>query len=95
MSQIDIIRAWKDAKYRRSLTPEQLASLPSNPAGKVELTDEQLGVSGGDGGGGILTTAINCTLYTFLNWAACGCPPPTTSPMCTLYTFQSWKACGC
>jgi len=48
MSDIDIIRAWKDEEYRKSLTDEQRASLPANPAGKMELTDADLGsVAGG------------------------------------------------
>ncbi len=41
MSRFDVIRAWKDAAYRRSLTAEQLAALPANPAGAVELTEEE------------------------------------------------------
>jgi len=45
---VDIVRAWKDPDYRRTLTAEQLASLPENPAGTEELSDEELsGVSGG------------------------------------------------
>ena len=48
---VDIVRAWKDAKYRESLTPEELASLPLSPAGYPELTAEQMeGVVGGVGG---------------------------------------------
>ena len=46
--QIDIERAWKDEAYRNSLTPEQLAQLPPNPAGEDELTEGELDdVSGG------------------------------------------------
>ena len=45
---IDIVRAWKDPEYRKTLTPEQLASLPPNPAGDRELTSKDLGtVAGG------------------------------------------------
>jgi mersacidin/lichenicidin family type 2 lantibiotic len=33
VSDLDVVRAWKDEGYRRSLTPEQLARLPQNPAG--------------------------------------------------------------
>lgn len=46
---VDVARAWKDVKYRGTLTPEELASLPPNPAGGgLELTDEDLGrVAGG------------------------------------------------
>jgi mersacidin/lichenicidin family type 2 lantibiotic len=28
MAAVDVIRAWKDAAYRESLAPEELASLP-------------------------------------------------------------------
>ncbi|QRK04684.1 mersacidin/lichenicidin family type 2 lantibiotic [Archangium violaceum] len=44
---MDIVRAWKDADYRMSLTQEQLAQLPENPVGAVELSDEQLQGAGG------------------------------------------------
>jgi mersacidin/lichenicidin family type 2 lantibiotic len=43
--KIDIVRAWKDSEYRNSLTAEEQASLPPNPA---ELSEDQLEhVSGG------------------------------------------------
>ena len=46
--KIDLVRAWKDPEYRKSLTAEQLASLPPNPAGVGELSDEELeSVAGG------------------------------------------------
>ena len=38
----DIIRAWKDKNFRESLSEEQRAQLPANPAGLVEIDDEQL-----------------------------------------------------
>lgn len=96
MFDFDVVRAWKDAKYRRSLTPQQLARLPENPAGMVELSDEKLrGASGAFGKPPPQTTAVNCTLYSFLNWTACGCGLPTTAPTCTVYTWQGWAACGC
>ena len=48
MANIDIIRAWKDEEYRNSLTAEQRAALPANPAGAVELPENELNnVSGG------------------------------------------------
>lgn len=49
MSNIDIIRAWKDSEYRDSLTEEQKAQLPDNPAGTIHLTDEQMGTITGGG----------------------------------------------
>jgi mersacidin/lichenicidin family type 2 lantibiotic len=60
MSHVDIIRAWKDEDYRNSLSEEQRAQLPENPAGMVELSDEAmqtvagglLSIFGCNGGGG-------------------------------------------
>ena len=39
---LDVIRAWKDDTYRNTLTAEQLAMLPANPAGAIELTEAEL-----------------------------------------------------
>jgi mersacidin/lichenicidin family type 2 lantibiotic len=48
MSKSNVIRAWKDPNYRKSLTAAEQAALPANPAGVSELTDGDLeGVSGG------------------------------------------------
>jgi mersacidin/lichenicidin family type 2 lantibiotic len=40
--EFDIVRAWKDARYRQGLTSEQQAMLPENPIGAVELTNAEL-----------------------------------------------------
>ena len=72
MSKVDIIRAWRDPEYRNCLSTEERAQLPENPAGLVALEDDTLaGLSGGRPQ--ILTTAPTCTMYTFINWKACGC----------------------
>jgi mersacidin/lichenicidin family type 2 lantibiotic len=48
ISDIDVVRAWKDEEYFNSLSEEQKAQLPENPAGMIELTDEALnGIVGG------------------------------------------------
>ena len=45
---IDIVRAWKDHEYRKTLTPAELASVPPHPAGMAELTDDELmNIAGG------------------------------------------------
>jgi mersacidin/lichenicidin family type 2 lantibiotic len=50
MSHEDIIRAWKDEDYRNSLSEEQRAQLPENPAGMVELSNESMqAIAGGAG----------------------------------------------
>lgn len=67
MSKVNIIRAWKDEAYRMSLSPEERASLPANPAGSIELDDAQLDfVSAGraadtPGSGNGCGTGDNCT----------------------------------
>jgi len=38
----NIVRAWKDAAYRQSLSAQEQAMLPANPAGEIELTDAEL-----------------------------------------------------
>jgi mersacidin/lichenicidin family type 2 lantibiotic len=66
MTTKNIIRAWKDAEYRNSLTDSERASLPANPAGSIELKDVDLeGVTGGNRYPSIGCTFRNCpSLWT-------------------------------
>jgi mersacidin/lichenicidin family type 2 lantibiotic len=65
MSIKKVVRAWKDPKYRASLSPEEQAQVPDHPAGTTEaLDDAQLEEIAGGGSGGYV-----CTLTT-----ECGCP---------------------
>lgn len=70
MNRDDVIRAWKDPLFRASLSREQRSALPAHPAGLIELRDEDLKSASG---GVALTTAIDCTEFTFANRRAC-CP---------------------
>jgi len=48
MNTVNIIRAWKDAEYRNSLSAAEMAALPQHPAGLVELPEEEMAaVAGG------------------------------------------------
>ena len=48
MSQLDIVRAWKDEEYRTGLSPDQQSILPPHPCGVLQLNDAALGsVAGG------------------------------------------------
>lgn len=38
----DVIRAWEDPEYRSSLSDDERAKLPANPAGEIELTEDEL-----------------------------------------------------
>ena len=60
MSKADVIRAWKDPDYRSSLGASELAALPENPAGTIELTDDDLDASEV----GFATTYWTCTCTT-------------------------------
>ncbi|MEU7137048.1 mersacidin/lichenicidin family type 2 lantibiotic [Streptomyces sp. NPDC046261] len=62
---MNIARAWKDAAYRESLTAEERAALPANPAGVVELDDQDLmELSGG-------TTGTLCVTVTLVTVSQC------------------------
>jgi mersacidin/lichenicidin family type 2 lantibiotic len=60
MSNINIIRAWKDEAYRTSLSEAERAALPANPAGVLELADTDLA----DVNGGFPWTTITVTILT-------------------------------
>ncbi|MBO1051935.1 MAG: mersacidin/lichenicidin family type 2 lantibiotic [Dolichospermum sp. DET73] len=62
MSNLDIIRAWKDEEYRNSLSAEQKAQLPENPAGMVDLTDEETQVVQGGWNWNAVNYAVRQTL---------------------------------
>jgi mersacidin/lichenicidin family type 2 lantibiotic len=58
MSRQNIIRAWKDEKYRQSLSAAERETLPPNPAGLPDLSDAQLKQAAG--GKTIDPTSANC-----------------------------------
>ncbi|MBV9690605.1 MAG: mersacidin/lichenicidin family type 2 lantibiotic [Ktedonobacteraceae bacterium] len=69
--ELDIARAWKDEVYYQSLSDEQKALVPSNPAGEVELTEEDLlGVVGGM----MNTCGFNCFCVTMIVNPMCRFP---------------------
>lgn len=76
-ANLDIVRSWKDPRYRRGLSAQQLQTLPEHPAGPAMLTDQELKAAGGlmleDDFSIPVTTAPECTLWTFHSWKNCGC----------------------
>ncbi|HTT70593.1 MAG TPA: mersacidin/lichenicidin family type 2 lantibiotic [Anaeromyxobacteraceae bacterium] len=59
MKPEQIIKAWKDENYRKSLSEAERAALPENPAGLIELSDAELGDIGG--GARALPETVECT----------------------------------
>ncbi|MFL5357706.1 mersacidin/lichenicidin family type 2 lantibiotic [Archangium sp.] len=73
MSNIDVVRAWKDEQYRMSLSETERASLPENPDGMVDLTELDLeGVSGGGCGSEISIARTSCCCASTVATACCG-----------------------
>lgn len=67
MSQLDIIRAWKDEEFRNSLSAEQIAQMPVHPVGAIELTDADVYAAAGlDSHAAPVTTAWFCTLSAYV-----------------------------
>jgi len=60
---LDIARAWKDARYRGTLTSEELAQLPENPVGALELTDNDLASVSGAYSIGVPGAASSASTY--------------------------------
>ena len=68
MSRPDVVRAWKDAEYRASLSATEIEMLPAHPAGLIEISDSDLsGVAGGSDDG-----------IASIDW----CIPPITITVC-------------
>jgi mersacidin/lichenicidin family type 2 lantibiotic len=65
--KLDFIRAWKDEEYRLTLSADEVARLPENPAGVMNLSDSELGlIAGAD------------DLYKTEQVASLGCCPGIT-----------------
>ena len=67
MSSSNVIRAWKDEDYRLSLSEAERAKLPENPAGLIELSDEDLS----DATGATTTTACLSVITAVTVLASC------------------------
>jgi mersacidin/lichenicidin family type 2 lantibiotic len=58
MSNVNVIRAWKDPDYRRSLSEAQRARLPAHPSGAIEFQDRTFG--GADAAGSLVHGCSPC-----------------------------------
>ena len=93
MSRDDIIRAWKDAEFRKKLCSKKRALLPDNPAGYIELKDEDLGAVVGGSSLPECTGYINtCDAQCFTEAGTC---TYTCAETCT-YTGDTCETnCTC
>ena len=75
MSNLDVIRAWKDEVYRNSLSADEQAQLPENPAGTIEeLTDDELQIVDGGTSGAVCRVTFSwiCAGAFYLSLQQCG-----------------------
>lgn len=68
MKKKDIIRAWRDGEFYDSLSDEQKAALPENPAAGLAIDDDVLNSVAGGGTFSICTSKL-CTPCPPLNCA--------------------------
>jgi mersacidin/lichenicidin family type 2 lantibiotic len=61
--KLDVVRAWRDEEYRNSLSAEERASLPENPAGVATVDESTLRTITG---GSILSKALGAQCTTFV-----------------------------
>jgi mersacidin/lichenicidin family type 2 lantibiotic len=75
MSQVNVVRAWKDEEYRRGLTEAERAGLPDNPAEFLEQTEAELERAVG---GGFVAVTLTCqyalTPTIYADWATFNVP---------------------
>lgn len=71
MSKQEVIRAWKDYGYLSSLSAEELAGLPDNPAGSINLSDAELTQVTGGLDPGDYTYFITMCAATWISWHFC------------------------
>jgi mersacidin/lichenicidin family type 2 lantibiotic len=87
--KFDIVRAWKDAAYRQSLSSDDLALLPANPVGEIELSDADLESIQGAHGHSFGMGSIGIGSYNSLAAAAC-----TNSSAAASFCISFGIGCG-
>jgi mersacidin/lichenicidin family type 2 lantibiotic len=66
MSLNHIIESWRDDEYRESLDAETRSLLPANPAGELELSDEELAAL--DGAEQSVSLSVTITVSLTYTW---------------------------
>ena len=78
---VDVIRAWRDEKYYRSLNAEQRQALPDHPAGLMDLSDDDIRqVFGGSG-----SSNTDCSKPLIGCSAGAACNPSYSTTACNTY----------
>jgi mersacidin/lichenicidin family type 2 lantibiotic len=77
MSELNVIRAWKNQEYRESLSAAELDSTPPNPAGALGISATEQNLDGPPGSwlGCISRDWMPCSLMMCATYLAPGiCP---------------------
>lgn len=78
MSELNIIRAWKDREYWQSLDENEKAMLPNHPAGLIELNHSDLDIVAGGNTEDLLS--IGCCGSLTRNSGCCSVMGPLCTP---------------
>lgn len=81
----NIVRAWKDRRYRASLAATDNATLPAHPAGLSPLGIDQLGQAAGGATMDLFTIGC-CTGLTEAPWLCTIAASILMTPVCTTWT---------
>jgi mersacidin/lichenicidin family type 2 lantibiotic len=77
MNSREIVRSWKDEDYRLSLINKEQALAPENPAGLLELKDEDLVAV--EGGTDPITLSVIIIVTTYMSYQLCSWPACPTA----------------
>ena len=94
MNKENIIRAWKDKDFRNSLTEDELNSLPSNPAGMIDISDAELEMANGGNQAAITTPACATITITIGVTVLASCSACTKTVGLGTCGFSSYGCCG-
>ncbi len=72
---INIARAWKDAEYRKTLSAAELALVPENPVGAVDISEDEasdiMGMTSNCGGSNTCCENLSLCINTVLCSVVC------------------------
>lgn len=72
---VNIVRAWKDAEYRKTLNATELSLVPENPVGAVDISEEEaadiMGMTSNCGGSNTCCENLSVCINTVLCSVVC------------------------
>jgi mersacidin/lichenicidin family type 2 lantibiotic len=89
---VSVSRFWKDPEFRGSLSPDELAALPANPVGVVDISERDLDGAHGLGTDWTVTTGC-CQHDTHIPTCAATCNYYECNPTASVCHSYCLGAC--